>query len=93
MLDSLNIKGIIITTNAIGTQTEIVKKIRHKYVDYMLALKGNQEICWKIWESISRTWNALGKAPKKRQGKSKGKMEKREYWQTDDILWLNPRKE
>jgi len=42
LLDDLNIKGHIITTDAMGTQIEIVKKIRKKRADYVLALKGNQ---------------------------------------------------
>lgn len=42
LLDSLNIKGIVITTDAMGTQTAIVKKIWQKRADYVLALKANQ---------------------------------------------------
>ena len=42
LLDMLNIKGHIITTDAMGTQTEIVRKIQNKHADYVLALKGNQ---------------------------------------------------
>lgn len=42
LLEGLNIKGTIITTDAMGTQTEIVKKIRRKGADYVLALKANQ---------------------------------------------------
>ena len=42
LLDRLNIKGTIITTDAMGTQTAIGKKIRQKRADYVLALKGNQ---------------------------------------------------
>ena len=42
LLDNFNIKGNIITTDAMGTQREIVKKIRKKKADYVLALKGNQ---------------------------------------------------
>jgi len=42
LLEDLNIKGHIITTDAMGCQTEIVKKIRRKRADYVLALKGNQ---------------------------------------------------
>lgn len=42
LIDSLNIKGTIITIDAMGTQTAIVKKIRKKRADYVLALKGNQ---------------------------------------------------
>lgn len=36
LLDSLNIKGCIIATDAMGTQTEIAKKIRQKRTDYVL---------------------------------------------------------
>lgn len=36
------LKGSVITTDAMGTQTEIVKKIHKKGADYVLALKGNQ---------------------------------------------------
>jgi predicted transposase YbfD/YdcC len=42
LLDNLNIKGHIITTDAMGVQKDIVKKIRQKRADYVLALKGNQ---------------------------------------------------
>ena len=42
LLESLNIKRTIITTDAMGTQTEIVKKIPGKHADYVLALKANQ---------------------------------------------------
>ncbi len=41
LLDCLNIKGTIITTDAMGTQTAIVKKICQKRADYVLALKAN----------------------------------------------------
>jgi hypothetical protein len=42
LLNALNIKDHIITTDAMGCQTEIVKQIRKKRADYVLALKGNQ---------------------------------------------------
>ncbi len=42
LLDCLNIKETIITTDAMGTQTAIVKKIRQKRANYALALKANQ---------------------------------------------------
>ena len=36
-----DIKGAIITIDAMGTQTEIVRLIHHKEADYVLALKSN----------------------------------------------------
>lgn len=41
LLDCLNINGTIIATDVMGTQAAIVKKIRQKRGDYVLALKAN----------------------------------------------------
>jgi hypothetical protein len=38
LLENLNIKGHIITTDAMGTQRDIVKKIRSKKADYVLEI-------------------------------------------------------
>ncbi len=42
LLDALNIKGAIITIDAIGCQTEITKCIREKNANYVIGLKANQ---------------------------------------------------
>lgn len=42
LLDKIQIKGQIITVDAMGTQKAIAEKIRKKRADYVLALKGNQ---------------------------------------------------
>lgn len=41
VLDAIEIKGQIITIDAMGTQTEIAAKIKERRADYVLALKGN----------------------------------------------------
>ena len=93
LLDSLTIKGTIITTDAMGTQTEIVKKIHQKKADYVLALKGNQG---SLYEEVRLYFSdpemREGCAYKKTVEKARGKIEKREYWQTEDIGWLNQKK-
>lgn len=43
LLDMLLIKGNIITIDAMGTKTEIAKKIIKKEADYNLAIKENQK--------------------------------------------------
>jgi predicted transposase YbfD/YdcC len=43
LLDLLEVKGCIITIDAMGCQTEIAKKIIEKQADYVLAVKGNQK--------------------------------------------------
>jgi predicted transposase YbfD/YdcC len=52
LLDSLNIKGAIITLDAMGTQTAIAKKIIENGGDYILAVKGNQS---KLEEEVHIT--------------------------------------
>jgi predicted transposase YbfD/YdcC len=41
LLELLDITGSLITIDAMGTQTEIAKKILDKKGDYVLALKAN----------------------------------------------------
>ena len=94
LIDSLNIKGTIITTDAMGTQTAIVKKIRKKRADYVLALKGNQgSLLEEVREYFSDEGLLKKCAYKKKVEKARGKIEKREYWQTEDISWLSQKKE
>jgi len=42
LLEVLELKGCIVTIDAMGCQTEIAKKIIQKESDYILAVKGNQ---------------------------------------------------
>lgn len=94
LLEDLNIKGHIITTDAMGTQTEIVKKIRKKRADYVLALKGNQGTLHgdvKLYFEDSE--HVSGCAYTKTIEKARGGIETREYWQTADVSWLPQRKE
>ena len=94
LLDDLNVKGHIITTDAMGTQTEIVKKIRKKRADYVLALKGNQGSLHedvKLYFDDPALLSAC--AYTKTLEKARGGIEKREYWQTEDIDWLTQKKD
>ena len=94
LLESLNIKGHIITTDAMGTQREIVKQIRRKKADYVLALKGNQGNLHEDVKLYFEDKEFLSKCEyHKTIEKAGGGVEKREYWQTDDIKWLTQKKE
>jgi predicted transposase YbfD/YdcC len=94
LLENLNIKGHIITTDAMGTQREIVKKIRKKSADYVLALKGNQGSLHEDIKQYFADNDLLNKcAYHKTMEKARGAIERREYWQTDDIEWLAQKKD
>lgn len=93
LLDMLNIKGHIITTDAMGTQTEIVQRIRKKHGDYVLALKGNQGTLHEDVKLYFGEVDVLSKcAYTKTMEKARSGIERREYWQTTDIGWLTQRK-
>lgn len=94
LLDNLNVKGHIITTDAMGTQSEIVKQIRKKRADYVLALKGNQGSLHEDVKLYFENPEFLKDcAYTVTVEKARGAIEKREYWQTDNIKWLSQKKD
>lgn len=98
LLDKIQVKGNIITIDAMGTQTKIAEKIRSKRADYVLALKGNQGTFYedvKEYFSDKEFQEEIKKAGnyKKTMEKAHNQVEKREYYQTEDIRWLSQRKE
>lgn len=98
LLDKIQIKGQIITIDAMGTQKAIAEKIRKKRADYVLALKGNQGSLYEdvalylgdgdIRQEIRGNGNYKGTVEK-----AHGQIEKREYYQTAETGWLGQRKE
>jgi predicted transposase YbfD/YdcC len=94
LLDEINVKNHIVTTDAMGTQTAIAKKIRQKRADYVLALKGNQEILHKDVMLYFDDPELLAACEyTSTVEKARGCIEKREYWQTDQIDWLSQKKD
>lgn len=98
LLDKLQIKGNIITIDAMGTQTAIAEKIKNKRADYVLALKGNQK---NLYEDVKEYFDneefrrkiEKTDAYKKTMEKAHNQIEIREYYQTEDIKWLSQKKE
>jgi len=94
LLEGLNIKGHIITTDAMGCQKDIAKLIRKKYADYVLAVKGNQGTLHEDLKLYFKDTDLLkGCEYTTTVEKARGNIEKREYWQTEDISWLAGKKD
>lgn len=94
LLDLLDIKGSIITIDAMGCQKAITKKIRHKEADYVIAVKGNQghlhqsikdffEICQ------SDKFKNVEHAYHEEVDSGHGRIEVRRYWITDVLTSIN----
>jgi predicted transposase YbfD/YdcC len=98
LLEMLHIKGCIVTIDAMGTQKAIAKKITEKKADYILALKGNQgtlheDIKYFFSETSDTELSQPPFSYYKTIEKDHGRVEKREYWVTDDIGWLSMKKQ
>ena len=96
LLDILELNGCIVTIDAMGTQTEIAKKIREKGADYILSLKENQKTLYEdvklFFEEYRKDPAGLGPdchATSHSQGH--GRYESRTCYICEDIGWLEGR--
>lgn len=65
LIDLLDLRGSVVSIDAIGCQTEIVDKLLEAEADYLLSLKSNQgnlydvvndEFIWGLADSFNATW-------------------------------------
>jgi len=94
LLEDLNVKGHIVTTDAMGCQKDIAAMIAKKKADYVLALKGNHGNLHddvKLYFEDAGFLNAC--AYTRTIEKARSSIEIREYWQTEDISWLYGKKD
>lgn len=104
LLRVLEIKGCIVTIDAMGCQKEIAAQIAAKKADYVLALKGNhatahEEIREFFTDAVPpcATQCAQTVRPETMDffqtiEKGHGRIETRRYWQSTDIDWFEDRK-
>ncbi len=94
LLEMLDIKGCIVTIDAMGTQTEIADAIIKKEADYILALKENHP---NLYEDTRLFFEEYSKRPDVIKSvkyhavtndKGHGRIEKRECFTCDNIEWL-----
>ena len=93
LLDLLDIEGMTITIDAIGTQKEIVKKIISKKGHYCLNVKNNQKtLYWDVDEYFKFTLGHEKEKLKLKRYETKtydhGRIETREYYVVDDLYFL-----
>ena len=76
LLNLLDIKGCLITIDAMGCQHKITKTIVDKEADYLIAVKGNQK---RLYESIKAAFAVVNQATELHMEKGHGRVEAREY--------------
>ena len=90
LLEVLELKGCIVTIDAMGTQAKIAEKIIDKGADYILPVKKNQET---LYNDINLFFQTSGnELPDvfRRIEKSHGRLEERVCVIHKDIDWLDP---
>ena len=95
LLDTLTLKGCIVTIDAIGCQTEIAEKIVKQGGDYLLAVKGNQQsLATALREFFDDgQTRGFGRLPISRFAtleKEHGRIEDRQALWVTDLSWLDP---
>ena len=98
VLESIEIKGQVVTIDAMGTQTAIAETIRKRRADYVLAVKGNQgnlETDIRQYFEDQQICEELkkGSGYKKTTEKAHGQIEIREYYQTEETAWMYQKKQ
>lgn len=97
LLDAIDVKDCIITSDAMSCQKNTVKKITEHECDYVICLKGNQETFHDevelYFETALKEPQSYPLAKTKILSKDHGRIEKREYFLTDDIDWFEDKKE
>ena len=103
LLEMLEIRGCIVTIDAMGTQTEIARRIRKKGADYILSLKGNHEC---LYQDVRLYMDEQIREEEERRKKGKcednpfyekttsqghGRFECRECFTCEEIDWLEGR--
>ena len=98
LLDALDVAGAVVTIDAMGCQRTIARRIRQRGGDYLLALKDNQPTLHDLVAhhfAVVTGRDAAGLAPARHATveKSRGRLEARRCWASDDpevLAWLDP---
>ena len=86
------LKGALVTIDAMGCQGEIANKIVDHKADFLLALKGNQSTLESEVEDYFRTAPQEELASKTSVEKGHGRIETRIYTASSTVDWIKPEK-
>jgi len=98
LLRVLELKGCIVTIDAMGCQKEIVAQIREQKADYCISLKGNQgtlhqAIVDYFYWAERRGFPEIEHSYCETVEKDHGRIETRRCWATEDVDWLKQKEQ
>ncbi|MGI6672579.1 MAG: ISAs1 family transposase [Christensenellales bacterium] len=94
LLELLDVRGAVVTIDAIGTQKQIADQIISQQADYILSVKKNQRTMYEDIETLARMEGSNGYSEisheyYKTLEKGHGRIEEREYWLIPDVKWAS----
>jgi len=94
LLELLDVRGAVVTIDAIGTQKQIADQIISQQADYILSVKKNQRTMYEDIETLARLegsngYREISHEYYKTLEKGHGRIEEREYWLIPDVKWAS----
>lgn len=87
LMDMLDLKGCVVTADALNCQKTVAAKAIEKKADYLLALKGNHKV---FFDEVSTYMDELSRQSPpgfEQVEKEHGRIETRRCWQSTSIDW------
>jgi len=93
LLEVLELKGCIVTLDAMGCQRKIAEQIIEKGADYVLAVKGNQDSLYDdvfqfMEEALEDDFEGINHDYFEASNEGHGRYETRRYWVTDNLTGI-----
>jgi len=97
LLKMMELAGCVVTIDAMGCQKTITQDIRDKGADYVIALKGNQgslheNVKLYLDDALKRNFRDVPHDSHITVEKDHGRFERREYYLSSEISWLEEAK-
>ena len=90
-LSLFDLKGVTVSTDAIGCQKTIARQIVNQGGDFVLALKGNQGTLHKEVRALLEAQAQKDTPGDVKVEKGHGRVETRRVWVTDHVAWIDPK--
>jgi predicted transposase YbfD/YdcC len=96
LLELLDLRGAVVSIDAMGCQKEIARPIVENGGDYLFSLKGNQstmheEVAWWLDHAIAGQLREVTLDYDQQVNKSHGRLETRQVWCTEQVDWFADR--
>lgn len=96
LLRLLDVRGCIVTIDAMGCQRDLARQIHDQGGDYVLALKGNQPALYEdvklfLDDAHARGFGGVSHETAVTKDWDHGRHEKRTCWVTGEVSWLRER--